>query len=176
MILSTLLRASAVALPLAFGSMASAQGLPLSEEVRATSQTALQDTLLDLMALRHAAHQAHWNVVGSDFYQLHEFFEELYSGVAPFIDDVGGRMRSLGLPVDGRPASVAEAGRVTADAPAEAQGPDAVAALHDDWRAVSDALYARIEAVSDDAPTQDLLIAITATIDKQRWFLRAHTQ
>lgn len=41
--------------------------LPHDAAVRETSLAALQETLLELATLRQNAHQAHWNVVGSDF-------------------------------------------------------------------------------------------------------------
>ena len=50
--------------------------LPLTQEIRDTSNEALQQTLYELYALQLAAHQEHW-VVGEEFHQLHEFYEEL---------------------------------------------------------------------------------------------------
>jgi len=41
----------------------------------------------------------HWNVTGSDFSELHKFFEAQYEEVDDIIDDVAERARSLG----GRP-------------------------------------------------------------------------
>lgn len=38
----------------------------------------------------------HWNVEGSRFLMLHEFFEELYGDSRVFIDEAAERIRSLG--------------------------------------------------------------------------------
>ncbi|UWQ22700.1 Dps family protein [Jannaschia sp. W003] len=173
------LAAPLVALAVALPVPAIAQGtdpLPLAQEVRDPSAEALQATLYDLIALRHAAHQAHWNVVGIEFYQLHEFFAELYDGLAPMIDQVAERKRALGAPADGRPSAVAENAAVDGAEPAEIGGEEAVQRLLEAWSTVSPLMYDRLEAVSDDTPTQDLLIAVTALLDKQMWQLRAHAQ
>lgn len=43
----------------------------------------------------------HWNVVGSDFYTLHEKFEELYDSAKVSIDEVAERIKMLeGNPFD----------------------------------------------------------------------------
>ncbi|WP_299816695.1 DNA starvation/stationary phase protection protein [uncultured Jannaschia sp.] len=150
--------------------------VPLAEEIRETSTTALQDTLYDLIAMKHAAHQEHWNVVGIEYYQMHEFFGELYTDLGPFIDMVAERKRALDVIADGRPSAVSENASIAEPEPAETQGADAVDVLMENWSTVSYLMYERIEATGDDLVTQDLLIAVTALIDKQLWQLRAHTK
>ena len=179
--LSTPLLALALAMPLpvlaqdaAPSGPAAVETLPLHGEVRAASATALQNTLYDLIALRHAAHQAHWNVVGSDFYQLHDFFGHLYTDLSPFIDQVAERQRAIGEPSDGRPSAVGAEAGLTEPEPVEMDGPTALAVLLENWNSESSRLYQRIDAVEDDLVTQDLLIAVTALIDKQAWQIRAH--
>ncbi len=39
----------------------------------------------------------HWNVVGINFRELHEFFKEIYEDLDEIIDDVAERIRSLGF-------------------------------------------------------------------------------
>ena len=56
--------------------------LPLDgAEARAPSIEAPQATLYDLIALREAAHLEHWNDVGIEFDQLHDFYQHLYEDV-----------------------------------------------------------------------------------------------
>jgi starvation-inducible DNA-binding protein len=38
----------------------------------------------------------HWNVVGSDFYQLHKLFDEQYGELSSSIDELAERIRALG--------------------------------------------------------------------------------
>jgi starvation-inducible DNA-binding protein len=41
-------------------------------------------------------HNFHWNVTGSDFYEYHKLFEEIYLEVYGSIDDFAEKIRSLG--------------------------------------------------------------------------------
>ena len=45
--------------------------LVTDEATRRLARTAAQETLLEVSMLRHNAHQAHWDVLGEDFYELH---------------------------------------------------------------------------------------------------------
>ena len=153
-----------------------AANVPLAAEIRETSTTALQDTLYDLIAMKHAAHQEHWNVVGIEYYQMHEFFEELYTDLDPFIDMVAERKLALDVIADGRPSAVGENASIAEPDPSETQGIDAINFLMENWKIVTDNLYDRIDATEEDLVTQDLLISVTALVDKQLWQLRAHTK
>ena len=158
------------------GGQDASRPLPLTQEVRDASTQALQETLYDLYALKLAAHQEHWNVVGEEFYQLHELYEELYRSLDPFIDQLGARLRSLGQPADARPAEIAERTSVQPRDPAPGDREATVGALLDGFAAVQSSLHDRIEAVSDDLVTQDLLIAIAFDVDMRVWMLSAHLQ
>ena len=146
----------------------------LEQGVRQTSADTLQQVLYDLIALRQNTHQAHWNVVGSDYYQLHEFYSELYTGLAPYIDTAAERIRVLGPAADGRLGATAEATGIETIPTGELQGATANETLAGMWHTMSDALYDGIETVSDDPPTQDLLIATARFVDVSLWQLRAH--
>ena len=148
--------------------------LPLTEEIRDVSNEALQSTLYDLVALRHAAHQEHWNAVGREFYQIHDLLGEVYAAIDPYIDMVAERRLALGEQADGRPSAVAE-GTVAAErAPEPGDLETSLTSLLDQYAAVHGGLSDRIEATSDDAVTQDLLIAVAAIVDKQAWQIGAH--
>ena len=161
---------------LAQDSTEATDNVPLAAEVRETSTTALQDTLYDLIAMKHAAHQEHWNVVGIEYYQMHEFFEELYTDLDPYIDMVAERKLALDVIADGRPSAVGENASIAEPDPSETDGIDAINFLLGNWGTVSDLMYDRIDATEDDLVTQDLLISVTALIDKQLWQLRAHVK
>lgn len=150
------------------------QQLPLTADLRQTSNQALQATLYDLIALKHDAHQEHWNIVGIEFYQLHEFYAELYTSLDAPIDRTAERIRALGQPSDGRPAAVAQNALPKTPPVAERSAKQTLTLLENDWATVSNALNQRIGKTSDDLVTQDLLIGITHMIDKQLWQLRAH--
>jgi len=55
----------------------------------------LKITLAENFALYLKAQYYHWNVEGSDFYQLHEFFGDLYEEIYSSIDKLAEEIRSL---------------------------------------------------------------------------------
>ena len=148
--------------------------LPLTEEIRATSNEALQSTLYDLIALKQAVHQEHWNAVGREFYQLHDLLGEVYGAIDPYIDMVAERRLALGVQADGRPSAVAESTILAEREAAPGDLDTSLTYLRDQYETIQGALYERIEATGDDVVTQDLLIAVTAEIDKEAWQIGAH--
>src|SRR6185295_4746161 len=64
------------------------------------SRTAVVDilntTLSDEVVLYIKTRNYHWNVVGSDFGELHKFFEGQYEELEDFMDDTAERARALG--------------------------------------------------------------------------------
>src|SRR5258706_16394403 len=63
--------------------------------------TDLQDTLVELTDLHLRAKQAHWNVVGRHFRQVHLHLDELTDEIRGAADLVAERAVSIGYPVDG---------------------------------------------------------------------------
>ena len=55
----------------------------------------LAETLGDAVVLYFKAHGYHWNVVGYDFGQFHDFFQEIYEDVYSSIDPLAENMRKL---------------------------------------------------------------------------------
>jgi starvation-inducible DNA-binding protein len=58
--------------------------------------TFLNTLLADEYALYTKTRNAHWNVNGQNFYELHKFFESQYEILDIMIDDIAERVRSLG--------------------------------------------------------------------------------
>ena len=70
--------------------------------------TNLQAVLADLIELHLQGKQAHWNVVGKNFRDLHLQLDEIIDDARLFADDLAERMRALHAIPDGRSAAVAE--------------------------------------------------------------------
>lgn len=51
--------------------------------------------LADAFTLYLKAHGYHWNVIGSDFPQLHDFFGDFYGEVHGSVDDIAEQIRQL---------------------------------------------------------------------------------
>src|SRR5262245_61085534 len=56
----------------------------------------LNAPLADTFDLMSQAKQAHWNVKGKDFYQLHLLFDEIAEELGGFVDLIAERATSLG--------------------------------------------------------------------------------
>ena len=57
---------------------------------------ALADNLANAVVLYFKAHGHHWNVMGPDFAEFHEFFEMIYEDVLAQFDPIAENMRKLG--------------------------------------------------------------------------------
>src|SRR5699024_10821913 len=68
----------------------------------------LQRVLVDLIELHIQGKQAHWNVVGKNFRDLHLQLDEIIAAVREFADTIAERMRALYAVPDGTSSKVAE--------------------------------------------------------------------
>ena len=59
---------------------------------------ALNKVFADAFVFYFKAHSFHWNVVGKDFAEYHDFFGKVYEGVFNNIDRLAEQIRSLGAP------------------------------------------------------------------------------
>ena len=67
-----------------------------------------------LIALELVGKQAHWNIVGPNFRDLHLNLDEVVGIARTGSDDVAERMRAVNATPDGRPATVAASATVPA--------------------------------------------------------------
>jgi starvation-inducible DNA-binding protein len=150
---------------------------PLPDAERKTTGAALQDTLVDLLDLSLVAKQAHWNVYGPRFRSIHQQLDEVVTVARDYADQVAERAAALGVSPDGRAGSIAagsgfpgfEAGWIADGA--------AVKALVQAFSALIDRMRARIETTGQTDPvTQDLLIGLTAELEKQSWMFQAENR
>lgn len=58
--------------------------------------TVLNKLLADEYVLYTKTRNAHWNIDGPNFFELHVFFENQYNALDEMIDDIAERIRSLG--------------------------------------------------------------------------------
>ncbi|MCB1885107.1 MAG: DNA starvation/stationary phase protection protein [Geminicoccaceae bacterium] len=157
----------------AYESKAAKDQVPLTEDLRKTSNEALQATLYELTELQHRDHQAHWNVTGPLFYELHDLLEHLYEEVFTMIDVVAERERALASPADSRPVAVAENAKLD-DFPAGLmRDKQVLEQLSKDYHEVAQRVHGRLEATKDDPASQDTLIDVSRMLDKHLWMLRA---
>ncbi|MER5479033.1 DNA starvation/stationary phase protection protein [Streptomyces sp. NPDC002734] len=149
----------------------------LPEHDRETAGAALQATLADLLDLSLVAKQAHWNVYGPRFRSVHVQLDEAATVARTHADTVAERAAALGVSPDGRARTVAEASCVPALPPGWTKDSDAVEALVHALSAVTGRLRERIAGMgSVDVVTEDLLIGLTAALEKQSWMFQAENR
>jgi starvation-inducible DNA-binding protein len=138
----------------------------------------LNQHLADTLDLYTQAKQAHWNVKGEDFYQLHQLFDEIAAELAGFVDLLAERVTSLGGYATGTARMAAEQTALP-EYPSEAiDGMEHVAALVERFGLYTSRIRAGIDdaAKLGDQATADLYTEIARAGDKRLWFLEAHLQ
>jgi starvation-inducible DNA-binding protein len=147
-----------------------AKAKPMSREVTA----ALQQALVDLIALSLLSKQFHWNVAGPLFRPLHEMFDEFTEAYRGWYDDVAERLLAVGTTADGRTATVARTSGVEEVPAGPVRDRVAVGQFLKRLESVGARLQERLEALGQHDPvTQDLVIGVLEGLEKQAWMLRA---
>lgn len=136
----------------------------------------LQGCLVDSVDLYNATRQAHWNVKGPHFGELHRLFEEFYTALAGATDDLAERIVQLGGTACGTTQVLASQTRLPPYPTDLYAGLDHVQALADRYAQVARTLREGIEQTTEagDADTADLLTEQSRAMDKMLWMLEAH--
>jgi len=137
----------------------------------------LQAVLVDLIELHLQGKQAHWNVVGKNFRDLHLQLDEIIDAAREFSDEVAERLRALHATPDGRSDTVA----ATTTLPEYPGGELDTAQTVDLVTVRLEATVGRMrevhDAVDDEDPTSaDLLHAIIASLEQYAWMVSAENR
>jgi starvation-inducible DNA-binding protein len=147
---------------------------PLADEDLRTVGDALQGALVDLVDLSLVAKQVHWNVMGPRFRSVHLQLDEVVASARQHTDTVAERASALGVPPDGRAGTVAGNSGVGTVPEGWIRDEAAVRALVEALSSVIGRMRRRIEVTARPDPvSQDLLIGLTADLEKHRWMFQA---
>jgi starvation-inducible DNA-binding protein len=136
----------------------------------------LQKVLVDLIELHVQGKQAHWNVVGRNFRDLHLQLDEIITSARLFADQLAERMRALHATPDGRSSTVTGTTSL-----------EEFPATLVDTKDVVGLVTARLEATvgtmrdvhdevdEEDPTTADLLHAFIAALEQYAWMVNAET-
>ncbi len=133
---------------------------------------ALQEVLVDLVDLSLAGKHLHWNVEGPTFRSLHLELDELVDSWRAMSDEVAERASALGFPPAAHAATVARASRIDAFPAGRITDCDVVSGLTRRLEDVIDRTRDAMAAVRDSI-SEDILIDVIRTLEKQHWMLRA---
>lgn len=138
----------------------------------------LNQHLADTFDLYGQAKQAHWNVKGPQFHQLHGLFDDLADELRGYVDLIAERATALGGTALGTVRMAAAASRLAEYLPAAPGGREHVETLARGFAALAATTRTAIRAAEGlgDADTADLLTEVSRGLDKGLWFLEAHLQ
>ena len=150
----------------------------LSEKVRASVATLLQERLADATDLVTHAKQAHWNVKGPDFIALHELFDKVYENAGEYTDLLAERIVQLGGVAEGTLKMAAKRTQLPDYPLTVATGKEHVEILSRSLAWFGSAVRQAIDRADEmgDKGTADLFTEISRGVDKDLWFVEAHLQ
>ena len=157
----------------------------IDEEKRRELVAMLNQTLADTADLYSQTKQAHWNVKGKDFYQLHLLYDELAEKLEEPLDLVAERIVLLGGYAFGTVRMAAQSSRISPFPGADSSGdadpmndPSFLTTLADRWAEYAIQIREddrRADEIGDPGTT-DLYDQITHVADRGTWFVEAHLQ
>jgi starvation-inducible DNA-binding protein len=137
----------------------------------------LQRVLVDLIELHLQGKQAHWNVVGTNFRDLHLQLDELVDFAREASDTVAERMRALDVIPDGRSDTVAASTSLPAF-PAYEHGTAEVVDLITarTYAAVGTLRRVHDDVDAEDPSTADILHQLIDGLEKLAWLIKSENR
>ena len=150
----------------------------LPSNARQVAVDLLNARLADGLDLALITKQAHWNLKGLQFIAIHEMLDGFRKEQDEFNDTMAERIAQLGGTAFGTAQDITRSSQL-APYPTDIYAiEDHLAALIDRYAVTANAVRASIEAADEagDADTTDIFTQVSRGLDKQLWFLEAHTQ
>ncbi|MGE0216234.1 Dps family protein [Mycolicibacterium sp.] len=146
-------------------------------QASADLSAALQRVLVDLIELHLQGKQAHWNVVGTNFRDLHLQLDEVVDFARTASDTIAERMRALDAVPDGRSDTVA----ATTSLP---EFPDYEHSSTDVVELITTRIYATVDTLrtvhdgvdAEDPSTADILHQLIDGLEKLAWLLKSENR
>ncbi len=137
----------------------------------------LQQLHVDLIDLHLQGKQAHWNVVGKNFRDLHLQLDEVVDAAREFSDAVAERMRALYVTPDGRAATIAATSSLPgfpADEVDTGETVDLITAALYATAGTARRIHDGVDA--EDPTTADILHAILERVEQLAWMIDAENR
>lgn len=150
--------------------------IDLADSIRKKVIKILNENLVDAIHTGIQSKQAHWNVRGAQFLQLHELFDTLYANASGWSDLIAERVAQLGGVAEANLESIARRTRLNSYSMDIADGLKHVDALSDSVAQLGKYFRKAIDDCTKigDAGTADLFTGISRDADKMLWLLEAH--
>ena len=138
--------------------------------------TLLNTLLSDEYALFTKSRNAHWNITGSNFYELHKLFQMQYEEVDLMIDDIAERVRSLGHYALGSMKDFLNVTHMSEEKYDFTNSTEIIQALATDHETIIRSIRTDITAITEkyeDLGTADFITGLMEQHEKMVWMLRA---
>ena len=138
----------------------------------------LNQQLADATDLFTQTKQAHWNVKGMDFFQLHELFDTLAKVPRKQADMLAERATALGGMALGTVRMAAESSTLPEYPVETVEDKKVVDVMVERWAAYAASTRAAVRrsAELDEPSTEDLFTELSREIDESLYFLESHLQ
>ncbi|CAJ1504059.1 DNA starvation/stationary phase protection protein [[Mycobacterium] burgundiense] len=137
----------------------------------------LQRVLVDLIELQLQGKQAHWNVVGTNFRDMHLQLDELVDFTRVGSDTIAERMRALWAVPDGRTDTVAATTSLPEFPPHEQNTAEVVDLITTRIQAAVDTIRDVHESVdAEDPTTADILHQQIEGLEKLAWLIKSENR
>ena len=152
--------------------------IDLDPETRAQLIALLNQQLADTFDLYSQTKQAHWNVKGAQFFQLHELYDKLAAELIDHVDTIAERATALGGTALGTLQMVAKVTRLSDYPEGAVASQTTLQTLVERFATLATTTRAATDEADKlgDANTADLFTGVSRALDKSLWFLEAHLQ
>ena len=137
----------------------------------------LQAVLVDLIELHLQGKQAHWNLIGTNFRDLHLQLDEIVDIARESSDTIAERMRALDAVPDGRSDTVVATTSLPRFPANEQNTTDVVGRITTRIYATVNTIRTVHDAVnSDDPTTADILHTQIDALEKLAWLIKSENR
>jgi starvation-inducible DNA-binding protein len=137
----------------------------------------LQRVLVDLIELHLQGKQAHWNLVGTNFRDLHLQLDEIVDTAREASDTIGECMRALNAVPGGRSSTVTASTTLPAISPADLSTTETVDLITTRiYAAVNTILTVHDDVDAADPSTSDLLHEMIDSLEKAAWMHKSENR
>lgn len=137
----------------------------------------MQAVLVDLIELHLQGKQAHWNVVGKNFRDLHLQLDEIIDAAREFSDEVAERLRALHAVPDGRSDTVAATTSLPEFPHGEIDTAETVDLVVQRLEATVGTMREVHDTVDENDPTSaDILHGIIEKLEQYAWMVGAENR
>lgn len=165
--------------PTAADALPFAPQIDLPEDDRRGLVGLLNQALAETTDLYLLTKQAHWNVKGENFYQVHELYDHVSGELPEYADRLAERAVLLGGYARGSARMTVAASRLDPFPGYRDDDRSFLRAMTQRWATYAEAIREasrQADSEYDDPGTSDLFDAITHLADRGRWMIEAQLQ